>query len=127
YIFTDDADAARELDILDRQKAIYLETLGAVSPLFSGDPQFDKVRAGLLSMAEELKRPRQFRESGAMAAYGEFLVKECSPLRRQIVADLGQLLGSLQQQTSEGAQAVDDTIVLSGVIVAILAGLIVLV
>src|SRR5690606_3702023 len=92
YIFTEDADAARELDILDRQKALYLEQLDALTPLFAGDPQFDKVRNGLLTMAEALKRPRQFRERGAMQEYGEFLVKECSPLRRQIVADLDRLL-----------------------------------
>src|SRR5690554_5992069 len=38
YIFTEDADAAQELDILDRQKALYLEQLDALTPLFAGDP-----------------------------------------------------------------------------------------
>ncbi len=126
YIFSDSADAARELDILDREKTLYLETLQAVTPLFRGNPQFEKVRAGLLNMAEELKRPRQFRNSGEMQAYGEFLVKECSPLRRQIVADLDLLVSALQQLSNEGTQAVDQTIVQSGVVISILAGLILL-
>jgi methyl-accepting chemotaxis protein len=101
YIFSDDAQAARELAILDEQKAVYLAAAAQMAPAFAGDPQFDKVRSGLLAMADALKRPRQFREAGEMEAFGHFLVDECSPLRRQIVADIALLLKQTQAQMAE--------------------------
>lgn len=104
FIFTDKAQATRELDILDRQKAIYLDAMNAMTPLFRGDPAFEKVRKGLLTMAEELKRPREFREADKMQEFGEFLVRECSPLRRQIVTDMDILLTSLQQVVETGSR-----------------------
>ncbi|MNR89013.1 Methyl-accepting chemotaxis protein II [compost metagenome] len=97
YIFTNKADAVKELDILDEQKAIYLEALAQMTPFFKGDANFEKVSKGLLIMAEELKRPRQFRDADQMEAFGKFLVNECSPLRRQIVADIGTVVTSMQK------------------------------
>lgn len=98
FIFSEDASAKKELDILDQQKATYLKTLEELTPLFKGNADFEKVRTGLLRMAEELKRPRQYRDVGKLQEYGEFLVKECSPLRRQIVTDIDVVLKDIQQE-----------------------------
>ena len=97
-IFTDPQQAAAELAILDQQKAIYLAKLDELSPRFAGNAEFDKVRQGLLVMARELERPRAFRAAGQMTEYGQFLVNDCSPLRRQIVTDIDVLLKSLQAE-----------------------------
>nr|WP_034331758.1 methyl-accepting chemotaxis protein [Herbaspirillum sp. B39] len=107
YIFRNDADAARELAIVDEQKALYLSAVRQLEPVMAGNAQFEKAKAGLLAMAEELKRPRNYRESGQMEAYGEFLVKECSPLRRQIVADIDVLLKSVQRENQQASAAAD--------------------
>jgi methyl-accepting chemotaxis protein len=107
YIFSDNADATKELAILDEQKAIYMAELAKLKPLFEGNKEFDKVSAGLTAMARELERPRRFREAGQMAEFGVFLVKECSPLRRQIVADIDALLTSVQQETAEANRAAE--------------------
>lgn len=96
FIFSNDNDAQNELAIVDQQKNIYLEALDKLAPAFAGDPAFDKVKTGLLAMAEELKRPRLYREAGKMQEFGVFLVNECSPLRRQIVLDINVLLTSAQ-------------------------------
>ncbi len=112
YIFRDQADALKELALLDEQKALYLDALRQLEPVLAGNAQFEKAKAGLLAMAEELKRPRRYRESGQMDAYGEFLVKECSPLRRQIVQDIDVLLKSVQRenkQASDRAKALFDS------------------
>ncbi|MET0266741.1 MAG: methyl-accepting chemotaxis protein [Duganella sp.] len=97
YIFTDSAEAAKELTILDEQKALYLAALEKLGPAYAGDAEFEKVRSGLLAMANELKKPRQFRDANQMEAFGKFLVNECSPLRRQIVADMAVLLSHAQK------------------------------
>ncbi|MDB5959064.1 MAG: chemotaxis protein [Massilia sp.] len=107
YIFTSPADAARELDILDAQKAIYLAALKEVAPRFAGDVQFASVSAGLLRMAEELKRPRGYRDAKQMEQYGRFLVDECSPLRRRIVADIDVVLRAVQAQSRQAAADAD--------------------
>jgi len=98
YIFTAEADAQRELDILDQQKAAYLAALEKMTPAFAGDVQFEKVRSGLLAMAEELKRPRAFRNAGKLEEYGRFLVNECSPLRRRIVADIEVTVRAVEKE-----------------------------
>ena len=108
YIFRDQADALKELALLDEQKAVYLDALRQLEPVFAGNTQFDKARNGLLAMAEELKRPRKYREAGQMEAYGEFLVKECSPLRRQIVQDIDVLLKSVQQENRQAGDRAAD-------------------
>ena len=100
FIFTDAAAARRELDIVDEQKAIYLAALTKLDPALRDNPAYQKVRAGLTQMAKELERPRKYRDADDMTHYGTFLVEECSPLRRQIVADIGALLKELQQRTA---------------------------
>jgi len=105
FIFTDNADAMKELAIVDEQKEIYLATLKSMAPAFKGDADFDKVSAGLLAMAEELKRPRKYREAGQMQEYGDFLVKECSPLRRQIVRDINVVIKQTEQRMAEADDA----------------------
>ena len=111
YIFSDPQQAASELAILDQQKAIYLAKLAELTPHFTGNPEFQKVRNGLLLMARELERPRAFREAGQLAEYGEFLVNDCSPLRRQIVSDIDALLKSVGTEitaANDSAHAVFD-------------------
>jgi methyl-accepting chemotaxis protein len=96
FIFTDAGAAQQELAILDRERALYLVQLALLAPRFEGNAQFADLRRDLQAMARELDRPRQYRNANQMAAYGEFLVKECSPLRRKIVAEIGALITSLQ-------------------------------
>jgi methyl-accepting chemotaxis protein len=96
FIFTDAGAAQQELAILDRERALYLAQLALLAPRFEGNAQFADLRRDLQAMARELDRPRQYRNASQMAAYGEFLVKECSPLRRKIVAEIGALITSLQ-------------------------------
>jgi methyl-accepting chemotaxis protein len=57
-------------------------------------------------MARELKRPRRYREAGKMTEYGLFLVNECSPLRRQIVADINKVLGKVQSDAHQATARV---------------------
>lgn len=135
FIFGDDADARHELDILDQQKALYLEAVSKMTPVFKGDPDFEKAKKGLLAMADELNRPRKYREAGQMQAYGEFLVKECSPLRRQIVADIDVVLKSVQRTVDDQSRQAKDqvdrtaTIILAGssiaVVISILVGILI--
>ena len=101
YIFTDEAQANKELALVDEQKAIYLTALNKLTLAYGDDPDFAKVRTGLLAMAEELKRPRQFRETGDMKEFSNFLVNECSPLRRQIVSDMAVVVKKTQQQMDD--------------------------
>ena len=103
YIFDDPQAAARELDLVDANKAAYLAALARLDPLLKGDPGYDKVRASMLRMASELERPRGFHAARDKAAFGAFLVDECSPLRRQIVADIDVLLTDLQARTTRAA------------------------
>ncbi|GGY16850.1 chemotaxis protein [Massilia dura] len=98
FIFGDGTAALRELDIVDRQKALYLADLDKLEPLLRDQAQFAKVRDGMRQMAVELERPRKYREAGEMEQYGTFLVEECSPLRRRIVADIEVLLQDLEQR-----------------------------
>jgi len=108
YVFTDEAQARKELDLVDQQKAVYLAALTAMAPTFAGNVQFDKVRSGLLAMASALERPRKYREAGQMPAYGKFLVEECSPLRRQIVADIALLVNEAERDVANAKIASDN-------------------
>ncbi len=110
FIFSDETQAAAELDQVDRQKAIYLTELQALTPLFQGNAEFEKIRAGLLQMAEELERPRQYREAGKMREFGDFLVNECAPLRRRIVADIDVLLKSVRTRADTGSLEVEGAV-----------------
>jgi methyl-accepting chemotaxis protein len=105
YVFTDEKDALKELAIVDEQKAIYLDALRKLTPTFAGNTDFEKVSSGLLKMADELKRPRQYREAGKLQEYGSFLVNDCSPLRRQIVKDMETLLQSVKSNVADANQA----------------------
>ncbi|GGC10549.1 methyl-accepting chemotaxis protein [Oxalicibacterium flavum] len=122
YIFTDPADAARELDILDRQKDIYLQALEQLTPLLKDDAAFQKARNGLLVMARELERPRQFRESGRMTEFGDFLVNECSPLRRQIVTDIDAVLDNIQASVDARSADADRVSRQAFLIISVAAG-----
>lgn len=108
YIFDDDTQAAKELNIVDEQKAIYLAAVEKMGPAYANDPQFAKVKEGLLAMANELKRPRQYREAGKMQEYGRFLVNECSPLRRRIVQDMAVLVTAAQKESESASTEVED-------------------
>jgi methyl-accepting chemotaxis protein len=108
FIFRADTDAQKELAIVDEQKTIYLNALKKLQPLFAGDKNFDKVNDGLLKMAEELRRPRMYREAGKTQEYSDFLVNECSPLRRQIVKDIGVLLDAVMQENDNARIAADE-------------------
>jgi methyl-accepting chemotaxis protein len=107
YIFADSTQATRELALIDEQKAIYLAALEKMTPAYQGDAQFDKVRSGLLKMADALKQPRQLREAGDMEGYAAFLTNVCSPLRRQIVADIGTVLQAAQDESHAASAGVD--------------------
>ncbi|MQA21867.1 methyl-accepting chemotaxis protein [Rugamonas rivuli] len=107
YIFTDNAQAAKELALLDEQKAVYLAALEKMTPAYAGDANFDKVRSGLLKMADALKRPRQLREAGDNEAFGRFLTEECSPLRRQIVTDIATVMAAAQAETAAASAGVN--------------------
>jgi methyl-accepting chemotaxis protein len=106
YIFSDEVQAKHELDLVDEQIAIYLTATATMTPAYGNDPQFAKVKSGLLAMAQELKRPRKYREAGKMEEYGRFLVNECSPLRRQIVLDMAVLVTSAQKQSEAATDVV---------------------
>jgi len=110
YIFPDVTDARRELDLLDEHKARYLAELQALEPLFVGNADFAKMRDGLLQMAQELNRPRRYRDAGEMTEYGTFLVNECSPLRRQNVLDIDRVITAVQQHVVEGTAHAQESI-----------------
>lgn len=132
YIFPDAADARRELDLLDKHKLNYLKELQALTPLFEGNADFAKMRDGLLRMAEELNRPRRYLDASQPAAFGTFLVTECSPLRRQNVLDIDRVITTVQQHVDEGTAHAEASIAsarttiivvtLSAVVVSILVG-----
>jgi methyl-accepting chemotaxis protein len=100
FVFKDDAAAARELALVDAFKAEYLNALGKLDAVLGSDAQYAKVKAGMLKMATELERPRAYRAAGNLEGYGQFLVQECSPLRRQIVADMDVLLKRIQHDNA---------------------------
>ena len=104
YIHTNDQDARRELDNLDKYRATYLEALGQARPEMAGNPAFDKVNTGLLAMAGALDRPRKYHEAKTPVEFGKFLVNECMPLRKQIVDDMEVLL---KEQLTEVNRATD--------------------
>ncbi|SNT34577.1 methyl-accepting chemotaxis protein [Noviherbaspirillum humi] len=123
YVFFKDDDARKELAIVDQQRALFLEALKQAAPHFSGSADFAKVQKGLDQMAEELKRPRKYRETGQMKEFGEFLVNECSPLRRQIVADMDVVINQAEQEMAGAAAAVHDIIAQSRNLIVLAAAL----
>ena len=123
YIFTDEASAKKELDVIDQQKAIYLGALNKMAPRFEGDANFAKVSKGLQIMAQELNRPRQFRESGKLEEFGKFLVNECSPLRRQIVEDMAVVVADVQKSVDAKSSEAHDASKQSMMIIPVVGGL----
>ncbi|MEM8515482.1 methyl-accepting chemotaxis protein [Massilia sp. MP_M2] len=110
YIVPDTTQAQRELALLDEQKANFLLQLQALAPLFEGNADFAAMRAGLLRMAEELNRPRRYRDATQMAEYAAFLVNECSPLRRQNVLDIDRVIKAVQKQVEAGTLSAEQSI-----------------
>lgn len=122
FIFQDDASARKELAILDAQREIYLRALTKMAPEFVNDADFERVKNGLLAMAEELKRPKKYRDDNDMEAFGSFLVDECSPLRRRIVADIDLVLKKVQAESDTATAAANATLRESKRFVLILSG-----
>jgi methyl-accepting chemotaxis protein len=98
FIFTDAAEARQELAIVDRERSLYQAQLALLAPQFAGNAKFAALQRDMQAMATALDRPRQYREANQMAQYGEFLVKECSPLRRKIVNEIGSLIQDVQAE-----------------------------
>jgi methyl-accepting chemotaxis protein len=105
YIIKDTAEARRELDGVDREVALYQAAMARLDASLGADPQYARVRDGLTAMAKELHRPRAYRDAGDMEGYGTFLATECTPLRRRIVADMAELLTTLQAQSVQASAA----------------------
>lgn len=110
YIFSDPVQVHSELDRLDRHRAVYLDNMQALTPLFDGNAQFERVRAGLQKMADMLLLPRQFLAERDTLAFREFLINECSPLRLGIVADIDVLLRSIQDSVETVGQQAEETV-----------------
>ena len=123
YIFKSDSDAQKELNIVDEQKNVYLAALKKLQPALGSTKEFGAVSAGLLKMAEELRRPRAYREAGKMQEYGDFLVHECSPLRRKIVADIDLLLASVKQEADMARTDAGKTADMSRLVIMSLAAI----
>jgi methyl-accepting chemotaxis protein len=123
YIFTEAVAAQQELTILDRERALYLAQLALLAPRFDGNAQFSDLQRDLLAMGRELDRPRKYREANQMAQFGEFLVKECSPLRRKIVAEIGALIQSVQAEQRAANTAADALFQQSITLLMIVAGI----
>jgi methyl-accepting chemotaxis protein len=121
YIYEADKDALKELDVLDRQRTIYLDRLGKLQSVLGGHPDFDKAKQELLAMAKELDRPRKYREAGDMKAYGTFLVEECSPLRRRIVSDLNDVIAGIETRLNDAGSEVDAVVADSKTLVSAIA------
>jgi methyl-accepting chemotaxis protein len=121
FIFTDTAAAGRELDILDRERSLYLAQIELLAPRFAGNPQFEQMKTDMLAMARELDRPRKYRAAGDMSGYAQFLVNECSPLRRRIVAEIdvlvkaeqGETAGAVKTAESVFSQSIAEVVVLT--------------
>lgn len=120
FIFTDPVAADKELAILDAQRTLYLAQIEPLAKSLQGDPQFEKVKIDLLAMARELDRPRKYRAAGQMTEFGQFLVNECSPLRRKIVEEIGGLLKSVETEalaeSTEATRLLKQSIIIISVV-----------
>ena len=108
FIQTDDAQARRELDLLDGHRDQYMKRLAELEPVLGGRPEFDKAKAGLRQMATELQRPRKYRDAQDMQGYAGFLVNECSPLRRTIVVDVDAVIRAIEADLNAASRAEAD-------------------
>ena len=105
YIFSNRSEALMELDLVDKYASTYNSALKKLDVSLAGHEQYKKVRANLDLMTKELQRPRAYLSSGDMAGFGFFLMNECTPLRRQIVADIDVLLRELQKSNLDAGAA----------------------
>jgi methyl-accepting chemotaxis protein len=109
FIFTDNDEALRELDLVDKQVAIAQAAMIVLDASLQGNADYAKVREEMGAMIRELQRPRKYRTANEMEGFGTFLVKECSPLRRKIVADIEVLLKHLQADSAQASAAAEAT------------------
>jgi methyl-accepting chemotaxis protein len=100
YVFKDDAAANRELALLDTYRTEYLAALAQLDAVMSDDAEYAQLKVSMVKMAKELDQPRAHRSAGDMEGFGRFLVEDCSPLRRQIVADMGKLIARIQRENA---------------------------
>ena len=107
YIYEAKADAERELNVLDQQAAIFMNRLGKLSTVLGGAQDFDIANRDLQSMAAALQKPRAFRDANQMKEFGVFLVEDCSPLRRRIVAELDTVISRIEGQLAAASEQVD--------------------
>ncbi|WP_323141430.1 methyl-accepting chemotaxis protein [Massilia phyllosphaerae] len=123
FIMQDDAEAARELDLIDKFRDIYLARLTALEPVLGSRPEFRTAHDGLVRMSKELGRPRAMREAHAMQAYSDFLIKECTPLRRQIVLDLDKAIKVIEADMNAASQDVNEVTAASRTIIIAISAL----
>jgi methyl-accepting chemotaxis protein len=107
FIMQDDAEAGRELALVDKFRDVYMARLAALEPVLGTRPEFQKARDGLQQLTKELGRPRKMREAHEMQAFSDFLIKECSPLRRQIVIDLDLAIKSVEADMTVASDQVN--------------------
>ena len=107
YIYEAKADAERELNVLDQQAGVYMNRLGKLTPILSGTQDFDVANRSLQEMSAALQKPREFRNAGQMKEFGKFLVEDCSPLRRRIVAELDTVINRIEVQLGAASTQVD--------------------
>ena len=107
-IMQDDAEAERELALVDKFRDVYMARLATLEPVLGDRAEFRTARDGLRSLAKELGRPRKLREAHLMDAFSTFLIKECTPLRRQIVIDLDKAIKVIEADMNAASKDVDD-------------------
>jgi len=107
YIYEAKGDADRELSVLDQQANIFMDRLGKLTPVLGGKQDFDVANRDLQLMAAALQKPRAFREAGQMKEFGKFLVEDCSPLRRRIVAELDTVINRIEGELLVASKEVD--------------------
>lgn len=105
YIFKDATAANRELDVVDEQKKRYLTNLAQLDAGLGRLPEYAKMKTGMLQMASALERPRKYLQENKIDEFGQFLVEECIPLRRQIVSDIDVLLLTIQKHNNDTTMA----------------------
>jgi len=107
YIYEAKADAERELNVLDQQTSIVLDRLGKLTAVLAGTQDFDIAHRDLMEMTRALQKPRAFRNADQMKQFGTFLVEDCSPLRRRIVAELDTVIHRIEGQLVAASKQVD--------------------
>jgi methyl-accepting chemotaxis protein len=122
-IMEDDAEAARELDLVDKFRDIFMARLATLEPVLGNRQEFRTARDGLLSLSKELSRPRKMREAHDMHKFSEFLIKECTPLRRQIVLDLDKAIKVIEADMNAASQDVNDVTAESRTIIVSISAL----